>query len=73
MSGLCPRCAGARYAPDPFLILPAPVVIPPLNTRASELPRIIDEYAADAVQELFAEATGAPPPGPGVGVAHILT
>ena len=31
-----------------------PIDIPPLTRRASELPRIIDEYARDAVAELGA-------------------
>lgn len=31
---------------------PAPVVVPPLASRAQDLPRIIDEYAAEAVADL---------------------
>ena len=37
----------------PF-ILPAPIVVPPLASRAHELDRIIAEYAADAIAELVA-------------------
>lgn len=31
---------------------PAPLVVPPLASRAQDLPRIIDEYAAEAVADL---------------------
>jgi len=41
-----------RYDNHPFLVLPAPIRIPSLKTRTKELPRIIDEYGADAVAEL---------------------
>jgi hypothetical protein len=41
-----------RHLANPFLILPVPIWVPSLQTRASELPRIIMEYALDAVTEL---------------------
>lgn len=47
-------CAAGRYDTDPFLVLPRPIRVPSLNTRASELPRIVDEYLADAIDELGA-------------------
>lgn len=50
-------CTAARRAMDPLVILPAPIVIPPLRTRAGELPRIVAEYAADAIARLGADAS----------------
>jgi len=50
--------AASRFDLHPFIIRPTPILIPPLTARASEIPRIVDEYAADAVRELSAEATG---------------
>jgi len=47
-------CADARFDTHPFLVLPAPIRVPPLTTRTKELPRIVDEYAADAIAELGA-------------------
>jgi hypothetical protein len=47
-------CADARFATHPFLILPVPIRVPALRTRAKDLPRIVDEYAADAIAELSA-------------------
>jgi DNA-binding protein Fis len=47
-------CADARFDTDPFLALPVPILVPSLITRMSEVPRIIDEYAADAIKELGA-------------------
>jgi hypothetical protein len=44
--------------PDPLLIRPAPIVVPPLASRATELDRVITEYAADAVAELGAPLAG---------------
>ena len=41
-----------RYDTHPFLVRPAPIRIPSLRARTKELPRIIDEYGADAVAEL---------------------
>jgi hypothetical protein len=35
-----------------WLVRPGPIAIPPLATRTSELPRIVDEYVFDAVLEL---------------------
>jgi hypothetical protein len=45
-------CADARHDADPFITLPVPIRVPSLRTRTSELPRIVDEYAADAIAEL---------------------
>jgi DNA-binding NtrC family response regulator len=33
-------------------VLPAPIRVPSLVTRTDEIPRIVDEYARDAVAEL---------------------
>jgi len=38
--------------PDPRLIRPAPIVVPPLACRATEVDRVIAEFAADAIAEL---------------------
>jgi hypothetical protein len=35
-----------------------PLQIPPLGARASDLPRIVEEYAHDAIDELGAGETG---------------
>src|SRR5262249_39827408 len=35
-----------------FLACPVPIVVPSLQQRGSELPRIVDEYAADAISTL---------------------
>ena len=51
-------CADGRDDAHPFLILPAPIRIPSLRVRTDELPRIIDEYAVDAVAELRALGPG---------------
>jgi hypothetical protein len=45
-------CADARFDSHPFLALPAPIRVPSLRDRASELPRIVDEYARDAIAAL---------------------
>ncbi len=45
-------CAEEHHLADPFLILPVPIWVPSLQTRAYELPRIVMEYALDAVAEL---------------------
>jgi hypothetical protein len=47
-------CADARFEGHPFLTLPVPIRVPSLRTRTKELPRIIDQYAADAIHELHA-------------------
>lgn len=41
----------------PRTMLPASIDVPPLQTRMSDLPRIIDEYAEDAINALGAPAT----------------
>jgi len=51
-------CADARYERDPFLLRPAPILVPPLGARAAELPRIVDEYARDASRALGADDAG---------------
>ena len=45
-------CADGRRDVDPFITLPVPIRVPSLRTRTNELPRIVDEYAADAIAEL---------------------
>jgi hypothetical protein len=47
-------CADARFERHPFLTLPVPIRVPSLRTRTKELPRIIDEYATEAIHELHA-------------------
>jgi hypothetical protein len=47
-----------RYDTHPFLVRPAPIRIPSLKTRTKELPRIIDEYGADAVAQLRVRQMG---------------
>jgi hypothetical protein len=47
-------CADGRYNTHPFLTLPVPIRVPSLRTRTDELPRIIDEYALDAIAALGA-------------------
>jgi hypothetical protein len=48
-------CAETRHADSPFLIVPPPIHIPPLKERPAELPRIVAEYAADAIRDLGAD------------------
>jgi len=45
-------CADGRRDVDPFITLPVPIRVPSRRTRTAELPRIVDEYAADAIAEL---------------------
>jgi hypothetical protein len=47
-------CADARFDTHPFLTLPVPIRVPSLRARTSELSRIVDEYAADAIAALGA-------------------
>lgn len=47
-------CGEAGHAEDPVLIKPVPIQVPPLAARAGELPRIVDEYARDAIATLGA-------------------
>lgn len=49
-------CADVRHATDPFLILADPIRVPSLGARLSELPRIVDEYALDAISTLGVDA-----------------
>jgi hypothetical protein len=51
-------CGDAQDELHPFLLRPAPIRIPPLSARANELPRIVEEYADEAIEELNAGATG---------------
>jgi hypothetical protein len=48
-------CGAVDYDSDAFIALPVPILVPPLVTRASEVPRIIDEYAAEAISTLGAD------------------
>jgi hypothetical protein len=52
--------ADAQRDVHPFLTLPMPIQVPPLGTRTSELPRIVDEYTADAIDALRADVIGLP-------------
>jgi hypothetical protein len=45
-------CANGRFDTHPFLTLPVPIRVPSLRVRTDELPRIVDEYALDAITEL---------------------
>jgi hypothetical protein len=47
-------CADTRFDVHPFATLPVPLVVPTLQERAGEVPRIVDGYAADAVASLEA-------------------
>jgi hypothetical protein len=47
-------CSNVDDDVDPLLVLPAPIQVPPLAERTSEIHRIVDEYAADAIAELHA-------------------
>ncbi len=48
-------CGAVFHAMHPFLTLPVPIRVPALRMRASELLRIVDEYAADALSALGAD------------------
>ncbi len=41
-------CAGRYHQNDVLLVISDPIQVPPLKERAGELPRIVEEYAADA-------------------------
>jgi len=45
-------CGTARFDTHPFLVLPAPIRVPSLVTRKTELSRIVDEFVIDALKEL---------------------
>jgi hypothetical protein len=51
-------CADVFHAMHPFLIRPVPIRVPPLKARARELPRIVDEYARDAIEALGVDDAG---------------
>jgi hypothetical protein len=51
-------CTHALQPAEPPIA--SPIVLPPLDERAAELDRIIDEYAAEAVAGLGAVATFMP-------------
>ncbi len=51
-------CSDSYEVPHPFLLRPVPLQIPPLSARTSDLPRIVEEYALDAIHELGAGETG---------------
>ena len=42
-------CAERRVDSDPVAALPIPIVVPSLDTRRSELPRIVEGYLLDAM------------------------
>jgi len=50
-------CSDSYEVPHPFLLRPVPLQIPPLSARTSDLPRIVEEYALDAIHELGADET----------------
>ena len=50
--------ADPRDDAHPLLVRPEPITVPPLAGRAHELPRIVDEFARDAVSELRALRPG---------------
>ena len=47
-------CGNVSHARHPFLVLPVPIQVPPLAARASDLPRIVEEFAHDAIATLGA-------------------
>jgi DNA-binding NtrC family response regulator len=47
-------CSDTPAASGPLLVRPTPIQLPTLAHRVDELPRIIEEYAADALAELGA-------------------
>jgi hypothetical protein len=49
-------CTDVLQALHPFLVLPVPIVVPALKRRARALPRIVDEYASEALFKLGADA-----------------
>jgi hypothetical protein len=51
-------CTDTRDEVHPLLVRPEPIVVPPLAMRTNELPRIVDEYAAEAIDELGAPRNG---------------
>jgi hypothetical protein len=51
-------CSEGRDDAHPFLALPVPIRVPSLTVRTDELPRIVDEYAVDAIAELRALRPG---------------
>jgi hypothetical protein len=48
-------CSNEDDDSDPLLVVPAPIRLPSLSDRSRELPRIIDEYALDAIAALSAQ------------------
>lgn len=49
-------CSTPGEEVNPLLVIPAPIRIPPIENRKRELPRIVEEYAADAIAALGASA-----------------
>jgi hypothetical protein len=47
-------CVAKANEASPFLIRPEPIWLPPLAARMGEVPRVVDEYARDAIVELRA-------------------
>jgi transcriptional regulator with GAF, ATPase, and Fis domain len=50
-------CSDENDEAHPLLVMPAPIQFPSLTERAGELPRIVDEYAQDAITALRARST----------------
>jgi hypothetical protein len=51
-------CSDRHDDTHPFLTLPVPIGVPSLAVRTDELPRIVEEYAVDAIAELRALGPG---------------
>jgi len=51
-------CSDGRDDTHPLLTLPVPIRVPSLRVRTDELPRIVEEFAVDAVAELGALRVG---------------
>lgn len=51
---LCASKLPSKPPGSAFALRPAPVIVPPLSGRAADLPRIVDECAAEAAAELGA-------------------
>jgi hypothetical protein len=50
-------CSDEHDERHPLLVVPAPIHLPLLTQRRRELPRIVDEYALDAIVALEARST----------------
>jgi hypothetical protein len=63
-------CWGERDDNNPLLIVPAPIVLPALRSRANELPKIVDDYVLDAIATLLTPADGFTPADRAWVLAH---